>query len=81
MKVDDICDAVSSSTDPRRIRLVFLRYTGPFRPSTKTLRSVEERVDGSNGYKDRTNTSGNTKPMKKKAPFRLFGKGKKKPEI
>jgi len=80
MKVDDICDAISGSSDPSQIKLVFLRYIGPFRPSNKALLSenVPERMDDTTGYKDHTlNISRNRKPIKKKAGFRLFGKGKK----
>jgi hypothetical protein len=80
MKVDDICDAISRSTDPSQIKLVFLRYVGPFRPSTKALltEDVPEKICDTSGNKYRTlNTSRNKKPMKKMTGFRLFGKGKK----
>ena len=40
MKVDDICDAVSNSTDKGRVELVFLRYIGPFRPSTTVTQTA-----------------------------------------
>lgn len=80
MKVDDICDAVSRSTDQSQIELIFLRYTGPFRPSTKIqrLEDVNEKIDHSTVNKDKTpNTSWKKKPMKKMTGFRLFGRGKK----
>jgi len=80
MKVDDICDAIGRSTDPSQIKLVFLRYVGPFRPSAKALLSegVAKKICDTSGSKDRTlNTSRNKKPVKKMTGFRLFGKGKK----
>ena len=45
MKVDDICDAVSNSTDRGQVELVFLRYIGPFRPSTATQRRDDVPMD------------------------------------
>jgi hypothetical protein len=80
MKVDDICDAIGRSTDPSGIKLVFLRYVGPFRPSAKALLSegVAKKICDTSGSKDRiSNTSRNEKPVKKITGFRLFGKGKK----
>lgn len=38
MKVDDICNAVKLSSDPDGIELVFVRYVGPFRSMTKSLK-------------------------------------------
>jgi len=81
MKVDDICDSISISSDPSRIELVFLRYIGPFRPSTKNLIS-QEKADKTNiksSLNDRvSNSLHSKKTTKKKTGFRLFGKGKKK---
>ena len=80
MKVDDICNAISRSTDPSQIKLVLLRYIGPFRPSGKVKPSevVSEKIDDTAGYKDHSlSTSRNKKLMKKKTGFRLFGRGKK----
>lgn len=80
MKVDNICDAISRSSDPSQIKLVFLRYTGPFRPSTRTIQSehASEKIDDIADSKDRTSKISRTKKlMKKKAGFRLFGKIKK----
>ena len=85
MKVDDICDAISKWSDQSRIELVFIRYIGPFRPVRKTV--LPEKVYATTGHKDRAtntlgnkkaNTMGDKKATKKKAGFRLFGKGKKK---
>lgn len=80
MKVDDICDAIGRCTDPSQIKLIFLRYVGPFRPSAKALLSedVAEKICDTSGNKYRNlNTSRNKKPVKKITGFRLFGKGKK----
>ena len=80
MKVDDICNAISRSKDPRHIKLVLIRYIGPFRPSTEALVShdVPKKIENTTGCKDRTlSTSSDKKPMKKKGGFRLFGRGKK----
>ena len=80
MKVDDICDAVSRSSDQGQIDLIFLRYIGPFRPSTTAQRPDEghKGTDNTIVYKHRmSNTLKQKKSTKKIAGFRLFGRGKK----
>ena len=80
MKVDDICDAVSNSTDKGRVELVFLRYIGPFRPSatvTQIAGDVPVDVNDIITRKDRSSkASPRKKPTKKKKAFRLFGRKK-----
>lgn len=80
MKVDDICNAVSRSSDQGQIDLIFLRYIGPFRPSSTARRPEEGHngIDNTIVYKHRmSNASKQKKPTKKIAGFRLFGRGKK----
>ena len=85
MKVDDICDAISNSSNPSRIELVFLRYTGPFR-TKETLEPMSANstkpfveTNGTLVHTDRKSKSlWKKNPMKKKSGFRLFGKGKNK---
>lgn len=80
MKVDDICDAIRRSSDLSQIKLVFVRYIGPFRPFRESLQSehIFNNIDDTTANNERTlNTSPNKKPMKIKNAFRLFGKGKK----
>ena len=84
MKVDDICDMITTSSDPTRIKLVFLRYVGPFRPRipTTTLQSegslTVESTDTLMNPTDRKPISmWKKKPMKMKSGLRLFGRGKK----
>lgn len=79
MKVDDICDAVSNSTDRGQVELVFLRYIGPFRPSTVTQRGNDVPMDIKNVITNKPRTqkqSSNKKPTKRKKAFRIFGKKK-----
>lgn len=54
MKVDDICDAISDSSDSNKIELVFLRYIGPFRPMKKNLHLKRDNnllVDGDDTFR------------------------------
>ena len=80
MKVDDICDVITTSSDPSQIKLVFLRYIGPFRPSAKSLQSEGNFLDETDDKPDHTDRESNSlwkkNPIKKKAGFRLFGRGK-----
>ena len=78
MKVGNICDAISRSPDPGHIKLVFLRYIGPFRPITKSSLSEDDskKMEEPTDY-DET-VLGYTIPAKKKGGFRFFGKGKAK---
>jgi hypothetical protein len=86
MKVDDICDAISNSSDPSRIELVFLRYTGPFRPTNETLEPMSAdsglpfvETNDTLVHSDRkSNSLWKKNPLKMKSGFRLFGKGKNK---
>uniref|UniRef100_A0A7S4AN01 PDZ domain-containing protein n=1 Tax=Pseudo-nitzschia australis TaxID=44445 RepID=A0A7S4AN01_9STRA len=86
MKVDDICDVVRNSSNPTEIKLIFLRYIGPFRPITDNL-NLENKANEINTCHptdDKSNSSRNMKaiksenkkPTKKKANFRLFGRSK-----
>ncbi len=80
MRVDDICDAVTRSSDQGQVDLIFLRYIGPFRPSNTVRRPKEGSTGPPNTihYKHQvSNTSRSKKPTKKLAGFRLFGRGKK----
>lgn len=54
MKVDDICDAISDSSDSNKIELVFLRYIGPFRPMKKKSHLKRDNnllVDGDDTFR------------------------------
>lgn len=87
MKVDDICDVIAKSNDPSQVELIFLRYVGPFRPST-TLpvgNNNRQEPDGSHASSS-AKTSKSGKSLWRKNPskvsssggFRLFGRGKNK---
>ena len=84
MKVDDICDMITTSSDPSQIELVFLRYIGPFRPrpSTMTLQPKGSLIAENNVASiDRTDrkpiSMWKKNPIKIKSSLRLFGRGKK----
>eukprot|EP00536_Pseudo-nitzschia_multiseries_P013739 jgi/Psemu1/291040/fgenesh1_pg.607_\ len=87
MKVDDICNVVGNSSDPNEIKLIFLRYIGPFRPKPDNACGKNDGVLLYNDVKSyssrRLNTKQTTKieykepaTRKKKPGFRLFGRGK-----
>ena len=55
-------------------------YIGPFRPSAKTLQSESHLLHENDDKPDHTDRKSNSlwkkNPIKKKAGFRLFGRGK-----
>lgn len=90
MKVDDICALIAKSNKPQSVKLVFLRYVGPFIPLRKTIPqelSFEMEALGSphSSFEEPPPSSTATPPQvakkggeTKKKGFRLFGRGKKK---
>lgn len=88
MKVDDICDVISSSPDPTSLALTFVRYVGRL-SSIKLVSSASESdldVDNSDVIVVEQNDS---TPRRNKGPsregsttrkknFRWFSKGKKR---
>lgn len=91
MTVDDICNTIKKSGTPQSVKLVFLRYTGPFLPLRKSITqepsfelealgspqsSFEEPPGGTPVVSESTNANAKSKGNKKK--FRLFGRMKKK---
>jgi len=84
MKVDDICDAISDSSDSNKIELVFLRYIGPFRPIKKNSHLKRDNnllVDGDDTFRKsecKVNATKKRGSGKTKSVFSFFGKGKNK---
>jgi len=84
MKVDDICDAISDSSDSNKIELVFLRYIGPFRPMKKKSHLKRDNnllVDGDDTFRKsdcKVNATKKRGSGKTKSVFSFFGKGKNK---
>jgi hypothetical protein len=86
MKVDDICDVISNSNDPSQVKLVFLRYVGPFRPSGALPVGSGYRLEPDGSLASSARTSKSEKSFWRKNPtkgsnsggFRLFGRGKNK---
>jgi len=84
MKVDDICDVVGESSNPNKIKLIFLRYIGPFRPKpenecdkTDHVLSNDLKSNASRNHNAKQSSkTENEKSVKKKSGFRLFGRGK-----